>query len=236
MLLYGTEAAPYHGHMTKFMLTLLLGLLSPLVHAAGPSFGQHGMALFGGSEGLYASHLPMFHAPHDAQLILQLRLADPAADRALRGRLQSGTTLWTLAPEKFELDQFSAGNKAPYPSFQADLVLGHFEQGGATQYANVKVIVEKVIYYRKLSAAPAVNAQAGYLQVGSGRQRFLVKEIDSRPDFDHIVAIKAGRATPRSTVTVSKVGMHEPAPAALVRTLPGARVAGTVYFDSDDLK
>lgn len=256
MLLYETDVGSYDAYfattstspaniaanyslrpdMKKLIFLIWLALLSPIAGAAGPSFGQHGMALFGGSEGLYASHLPMFHAPHDAQVILQLRLADPVLDRALRTRLSGKTKLWTLSPEKFELDQFAAGSKPPYPTFQADLVLGHFEQGGATQYANVKVIVEKVLYYRKLSATPAVASTARYFQVGGGRQRFLVKEIDSRPDFDHIVAIKARSAVPGRPVVVSKDALRAPASVALVRSLPGARVAGTVYFYTDDLK
>ncbi len=222
--------------MKKLLFVCALALLSSFARAGGPSFGQHGMVLFGGGEGLYASHLPMFYAPHDTQVILEIRLADPALDRALRARLDRKTALWTLAPEKFELDQFAEGSKAPYPVFRADLVLGHFEQGGATQYPGARVIVEKVLHYRKLSTAPSKAASARYVQVGSGGQRFLVKEVDSRPDFDHIVAITTAPATRATRVVIPKDGMREPAAAALARALPGATVIGTVYFFTGDLK
>lgn len=222
------------------LLTMLMSWLAVAGAAFAaepdPSFGQHGMALFGGKDGLYASHLPMFHAPHDAQVILQLRLADPALDRTLRARLDGRTALWTIAPEKFELNQFAPGSKPPFPRFQADLVLGHFEQGGQTQFANAKVIVEKVLYFRKLSGKPASSATARYLQVGSGRQRFLVKEIDSRPDFDHIVAFSARAGTPRDPIVAPKDGLREPSLKTLARALPGAKMGGTVYFYTDDLK
>lgn len=223
----------------KLLLILMSWLAfggAALAAEPDPSFGQHGMALFGGKEGLYASHLPMFHAPHDAQVILQLRMADPAVDRAIRARLDGKTTLWTISPEKFELDQFAPGHKPPFPRFQADLVLGHFEQGGKTQYANVKVIVEKVLYFQRLSAKPATSAMARYMQVGSGRQRFLVKLIDSRPDFDHIVAISAPPGTGSGPVIVPKNALREPAPKMLALAVPGAQVAGSVYFYTDDLK
>jgi len=222
--------------LTIMLMGWLACAATALAAEPDPSFGQHGMALFGGKEGLYASHLPMFHAPHDAQVILQLRLSDPALDRAVRTRLDGKTALWTISPEKFELDQFAPDHKAPFPRFRADLVLGHFEQGGKTQYANAKVIVEKVLYFQRLSAKPSTSATARYMQVGSGRQRFLVKLIDSRPDFDHIVAINAHPGTPAGPVIVPKHALSEPAKKMLALAVPGAHVAGSVYFYTDDLK
>ena len=203
--------------------------------AAGPSFGSHGMLLFGGPGALYASHLPMFHAPHDYQVILQLRLADQAQDKALRARLGAGIQLWTLDPEKFELDRFAPGARANQ-RFKADLVLGHFEQGGKVAYAGADVIVEKVLYFRRLSAAPARSAAARYLQLGDGAQRFLVKQIDSRPDFDHVVAVRARKGVRGGAVVLAKSALLQPSAAAIAQALPGLDVAGTVYFSTQDLQ
>lgn len=221
--------------MRRLILVLLL-CCSAVAGAASPSFGQHGMALFGNNDGLYASHLPMFHAPHDVQLILELRLADPALDRAVRARLDGKPVLWTLSPEDFELDRLAPGNANPLKSFKADLVLGHFERGGSTVYKGVVVMVDRVLYYRKLSAAARMSDAARYMQVGGDKQRFLVKEIDSRPDFDHIVAISTGAATARDPLLLPKAGIVQPAPAALLQALPGASLIGTIYFETDDLK
>jgi len=112
------------------------GLILAGASSAAPlTWGEHGMALFGGKAGLYASHLPMFHAPHDYQVILQVHVADAATDAALRKRLDGKTALWTIAPEKFELSRLAPSAAAPLRQFKADLVQGHFEQGGATQFA-----------------------------------------------------------------------------------------------------
>src|SRR6202008_43757 len=100
------------------------------------TYGEHGMAVFGGKEGLYASHLPMFHAPPDYQLVLQFHLADPALNARLKGLLDGNSRLWTLAPEKFEIDRLAPGARHPLHAFKGDLVLGHFEQGGKTRYAH----------------------------------------------------------------------------------------------------
>ncbi len=222
--------------MKQLIALLVLLCAAGLAAAANPTYGEHGMALFGGKDGLYASHLPMFHAPHDYQVLLKLRLADQAQDRALRARLDGKAALWTLAPEKFELDRLAPGAAHPLRRFKADLVQGHFEQGGKTQYAGAGVIVEQVLLFRQLAAQPAQTSTARYIQLGGGAQRYLVKQIDSRPDFDHIVAIATPRTAPHQSFNVNKHALDEPAAAALQRAVPGSRVIGTVYFSTEDLK
>lgn len=221
--------------MMKNFLACLLLICAGVAQAANPSMGSHGMVLFGGPDALYASHLPMFHAPHDYQVVLQLRLADKAQDRALRKRLGASTALWTLDPEKFALNRFAPGADAPLRRFKANLVEGHFEKGGSTRYAGAGLIVEKVLYFRQLSSANAQSATAHYLQLGHGRQRYLVKQIDSRPDFDHVVALTAPAGAQRGPLVLAKTALQAPASADFVQALPGAQVRGTVYFSTEDL-
>jgi hypothetical protein len=204
---------------------------------AGPTYGEHGMALFGGKGGLYASHLPMFHAPHDYQVLLQLHVANPAIDAALRKRLDGKTALWTIAPEKFELDRLAPQAARPLKTFKADLVLGHFEQGGKTQYAGATMVVDKVLLFRQLSPAEKSSPSARYLQIGGGKQRFLVKEIDSRPDYDHIVAYDAQTGASAGAISIAKQGVRQPDDGLLAAALQAPRTAirGTVYFSTEDL-
>jgi hypothetical protein len=218
-------------------LPLLAACAAPAL-AAGPTYGEHGMALFGGNGGLYASHLPMFHAPHDYQVVLQLHVANPAVDAALRKRLDGKTALWTIAPEKFELDRLAPQAAKPLKRFKADLVQGHFEQGGKTQYAAATLVVDKVLMFRQLSPAEKTSASARYVQIGSGRQRFLVKEIDSRPDYDHIVGYDAAAGASTDAITIAKQGVQQPEDGALAAALqaPRAAIRGTVYFSTEDLQ
>jgi len=212
--------------------------LTGISSAAPLTWGEHGMALFGGAEGLYASHLPMFHAPHNYQVLLQVHIADPKLDAAVRRRLNGKTALWTIAPEKFELDRLASGAAQPLQQFKADLVLGHFEQGGKTEYAGATVVVDRVIMFRQLDAQQRSQSRASYVQLGTGTQRFLVKEIDSRPDFDHILAYRAAPGAATATVSVPKRGLDETAAPALAAALgvPANAVGGTVYFYTEDLK
>lgn len=217
----------------KRLILILAGalLLAGGAHAAKPTYGQHGMALFGGKDALYASHLPMFHAPHDYQVVLRVHLADAAQDQALRQALDGKTALWTVAPENFELDRLAPKAATPLTRFKADMVEGHFEQGGTTRMAGAMVVVDQVLVFRQLSSVMKTRGSARYLRVG----RYLVKEIDSRPDFDHIVAL-SGPAGAGAPLRVAKQALTETSAAALEKALPGAKVQGTVYFYTDDLK
>lgn len=222
----------------KSALLLSLALIAGGAGAADATYGEHGMALFGGRQGLYASHLPMFHAPHDYQVILQVHVADPATDAALRRRLDGKTALWTIAPEKFDLSRLAPASAAPLRQFKADLVQGHFEQGGKTQFAAATIVVDKVLMFRQLSPTQKTSNDASYVQIGTGSQRYLVKQIDSRPDFDHIVAYAATAGASTAAITLNKQALQQPQSAALAAALhvPASAIRGTVYFYTDDLK
>ncbi|WP_338758786.1 hypothetical protein [Massilia sp. METH4] len=206
-------------------LGMLLLSMSPWSRAADDSFGVHGMVLFGGKDGLYASHLPMFHIPHDAQVVLRVRIVDPDLDRQVRSRLDGGTALWTLDPERFALRRLAPGASQPLEGFSADIVEGHFEQGGTVRHRSARLAVEGVVLFRPLDPSLSVASASHYLPVGP----FMVKLIDSRPDFDHIVLLKEPA---RGAVSVAKTGM-EANLRALEASVP---VAGTIYYCADDLR
>jgi hypothetical protein len=246
--------------LRTIFLSLFLYCTS-LAQAAPLTWGLHGMVLFGGKQGLYASHLPMFHAPHDYQVVLQVRLADAALDARLRNFLDGNTALWTLEPERFELARLLPAAPQPLRQFQATVVRGHFEKNGQAQagYRDTAILVERVLLMRQLSPALSVHASARYLQVGDGTQRFLVKRIDSRPDFEHIVAWTGAPQTPHGDIVVSKTGVQQPPAAVLQHALRGqtrqteqtkqtkqhtagqttgqtSTLRGTVYFSTEDVR
>lgn len=206
---------------------LLLACLALTAQASAhdPSYGSHGMALFGDRDGLYASHLPLFHAPHDVQAVLQLRLADARLDRELRARMQGTTALWTIEPEHFELSRLGPGSAAPLRAFGANIYSGHFERGGQRLFAGARFVVEKVLLFQRLDPRLRTRGEASYVPVG----KYLVKRLDSRPDFDHIVKLASPAA---AALTIPKAGMGNPE-AVLRKAVP---VIGTVYFETGDLR
>ncbi|MYN03637.1 hypothetical protein GTP41_16195 [Pseudoduganella sp. DS3] len=216
----------------------MLALCTLPLQAADKTYGTHGMALFGGQEGLYASHLPMFHAPHDFQVILQIHIADKATDAALRKQLDGKTALWTIDPEKFELSSIAPESEKPRKEFRADLVQGHFERGGSPRFKGARIVIDKVIVFRQLESKEHSAKLARYIQLGSGKQRFLIKEINTRPDFDHIVAYNAAPGAPTGAIQVRRWGVQQTGNDALAMALKVnmAAIGGTVYFETGDLK
>jgi hypothetical protein len=207
-------------------------------------WGLHGMAVFGGNEGLYASHLPMFHSPHDVQLVFRFHLQDAAINTALRNELANKPALWTLEPEKFDLNRFAPWSAEPLKQFTARFVQGHFERGGTERHVRQTVVIDDVIMFRRLLPASRVDSKGHYHVVGKGRERFLVKEIDRHPDFDIIVALaplsnENQRVPAFFTMPTRDLGM--PSAGVLSKLIANhlGRSAGrhtVLYFETDDLK
>lgn len=228
----------------------------PTSHPVG--YGSHGMAVFGGRDGLYASHLPMFHAPHDTQVLLRFHLADASVDASLRARLALRPQLWTLEPELFDLHRLQPGAEQPLKQFTARFVQGHFERGGVERFAGQTVVVDEVLLFKPLDFKPAnegkVARSAGsYLLLGGAREFFAVKEIDRRPDFDTIVAMKPlphakqtkVEGAPAPTLVrrflLPTDDLKEPTGPALQTALQAQggvalKVGKTLYFETEDLK
>src|SRR6267154_647036 len=116
-------------------------------HQAGPANkpAVHGMVIFGHHK-LYGSHLPLFHAPHDYQIILELELSKEDAQRFMADQRQHPEiTTYTIEPEKFMLEEMVASSG----SFKANLYRGHFERGGVKIFDSLKVKIASVIYFKK---------------------------------------------------------------------------------------
>jgi len=212
------------------------GQASPAIQPVrAPTWGLHGMVLFGGSDGLFASHLPMFHSPHDYHVVIALQVASPEVDAAMRARLARAPALWTLVPEKFELVRLAPNAANPLTEFKADIVEGHFERGGKAVYSNVTVHILRTERFVRIDPNAQSSTSARYLPIGRGHTWFLVKEVRARPDFDHVVMLSTTH--PPAAITVSVHGVARPADSAITALLsPRESVIGTVYYDTEDLQ
>lgn len=231
-----------------FLLRLLVALLllAPLRAAADlpehpqhagndATYGVHGMLLFGGSDGLFASHLPLFSPPHDRRVLLRIAIADPELDSAIRSRLRAQPALWTIEPEGFALSRLLPQASDPLRTFRATLVEGHFERGGRPVYKNVLIKVVEVVENTPIAPPPVAPAMLTYNVLGQGQTWFLVKTVDARPDFDHVVAFPPGDSPRLRTITLPRHGVEPPSLAALGKPFDASGLA-TVYFETNDLR
>ncbi len=149
----------------------------------------HGMMFFGGkkSPSVYASHLPMFHTPHDYQIILEVEIADEARAAYQKSlRTNPKETVYTLVPEVFVLPEM-LDNPRP---FKAEIYTGHFERGGKPITGKLPVSIKRVIYRQKFDTAAKRPKTASYLVFGNNKEQFAAHTITAKPDFDQIVSLR----------------------------------------------
>lgn len=146
----------------------------------------HGMTLMG-TEVIYASHLPMFHTPHDYQIILAIKLPEEAKAKYLAEiKANPQELLYTLEPEKFVLPEMVNHAK----KFKAALYRGHFERGGTKFLENVTVEIQQVVYFKKFDTQAQRPDSLYYILFGNVKEQFLAHQISMKPDFDENISVK----------------------------------------------
>lgn len=201
----------------------------------------HGMLLFGDRQ-LYASHLPMFHAPHDYQAIMAIHLSSPSGDPAAlyrADRARTDSSVYTVLPEPFVLPDV-VGERRP---FKATIYRGDFEKGGTPIANDVTVSIDSVVVFRKLDPVAARPSQAEDLLFGTGDQAYLAHWIVAPPDFDQIVAIRPQQPLPNRPTVVRIAGQPDDRPLregqSISATTPDATlhmaVTSDLWEDSEDL-
>ena len=158
----------------------MIGLSSAFAQNDPPS--THGMLVVG-EKTIYLSHLPMFHSPHDYQVILEANIGDTKPIYLLNKRAYPEETVYTLVPEPFVLPQMIE-NLRP---FRAKLFRGHFERGGVQIGNNTVVNITKVIYFKKFEKDIEHPKNLNYVFFGKNDELFLAHLITAKPDFDQIL-------------------------------------------------
>jgi hypothetical protein len=177
--------------------------------------GTHNMMLVG-DKAVYLSHLPMFHAPHQFQVILEATFekgGKPLSSTYLTDRAQhQKVKMYTVEPaEVFVLRRMWATEGPRRADFVGTVFRGHLERGGETirGLAGIDVTVKRVVYARELPSAKR-DEKLSYILFGNDKELFLAHQLSKAPDFDQIVAVEVeGHAFTRAellrgvTVTVA---------------------------------
>lgn len=149
-------------------------------HKDAPSV--HGMLVFG-KEKVYLSHLPMFHSPHDYQVLLEVELPIEVKTTYLIEKEQDKfQSVYTIVPESFILSEVMGNGK----SFKAVLYKGHFERGGFPITKKFKIGIKKVLYFKKFEKNALKSEMGKYIIIGNIAEQFLVHKVIAKPDFDQI--------------------------------------------------
>ena len=174
---------------------------TPISGELPPDFGTHNMFAFG-RETLFLSHLPMFMAPHDAQLILEVALEEDAGGSLLEvwsreRESHPDQRVYTMMPQRFALSTLYTPDPPDRRSFRAKFFRGHLEHGGEVipELGNIVVRVTDVVYARQFDRGGKPD-DLTYLLFGRGGELFLAHVISEPPDFDQILSVQLSGAQP----------------------------------------
>jgi hypothetical protein len=145
----------------------------------------HGMMIFG-TEKIYASHLPMFHAPHHYQVILEIIVTDKVKSAFIEDqRLHPEYTTYTIAPERFVLPEMLENPRR----FKSIIYRGHFERGGVPISDSIEVDIKHIIYSKRIDHQKP-SKESKYILFGNDAEQFVVHALSAPPDFDQIIYVR----------------------------------------------
>ena len=137
------------------------------------------MVVFG--DGFF-SHLPMFHEPHDYQILLDVKLEHPQ----IAEDSNFGQELHTFVPKKFALGDLLNGK---LKQLEGTLYQGNFEQGGRPILEDVQVEVEHIMRSEHLQSDSQGPADLQYWLCGKPEDTYLVHRIQGDSGFDQILKV-----------------------------------------------
>ncbi len=146
----------------------------------------HGMVAFqlNADESIYLSHIPMYHEPHDFQLIIKAHIPAPESVKKI-----GIAGLHTISPIAFSLNDILAKRTS---SFTGMLFKGNFENGGKELTDDIKFDKIQILYQRNLlSDSTPDYTHPKYLLMGNKSAAYLVHLIGSResPTYDQILKV-----------------------------------------------
>ncbi|MCG2585452.1 hypothetical protein [Massilia sp. TS11] len=208
--------------MRRRLLLLSLLSLPQLVKAQARSAPV--FLLFGGPGALYAYLLPSYRNGQAQQLLCRIHLDEASIDQALRAQLAGSAAVWTLEGQAVLPERLAPGER-----LSARVLSGHPARGGSVRWHSATVVIDEILQQRPLSAAASQDAPLSYQRYGN----FLIKEIDSRPDFIHVVQLE--KPAGLSRFSLARHGLLQPDVRSL-EAASGARIRATLYFDNTDLQ
>lgn len=185
--------------------------------------GIHGMVVFNNASALYASHLPLYRKPHNAQLIYKIEAKDPALIFLVRD-----ADMVTIKPEKFNLQRLMRGEEL---TVKADVYIGHFERGGSRIYEQVELTFSKQIYLRMLEDLGEPTTAQIYDEVELKKGlRILVHQIQGSPSYDHLILLYQNIGC----ITQVDTGKAVPTEQTLINRLSFCGSMKPLYYETQD--
>lgn len=177
------------------LIPSLIGLsaFNTAAFAADTAWGIHGMVLFDRQARL-ASHMPLYHAPHNYQVVLALSWEDAVSEVLVTHR--QSDELITLVPHRFDLERLHPNHPHPLQEIRVDIYTGHFERDGQLYLQDVAVTIESVLYIAEIDTHwndpkhdQADIAQHCFQYLNWQDNHYLIEHTRPRPGEDLIIQL-----------------------------------------------
>ena len=187
--------------------------------------GVHGMVLVTHGSRIYASHLPLYHKPHDVQLVYKIESKEIPFLNLVRD-----AELVTIKPKPFNLQRLMRGEKM---TVVADVYRGHFEREGEKIYSDKTIVFDKQLYVRKLEklAQPSAWQEYDVIEVGK-TERIYIHKISKQPSFDHLLHVDLEGACLKKFKTSEMV----PSEKELQYKFLNCGTMKPLYYETEDFK
>lgn len=187
--------------------------------------GVHGMVLMNNASTIFAYHLPLYHKPHDVQLLYKLDVKNIALVHLVRDN-----DMVTIKPKPFNLQRLMRGEKV---ALEADIYIGHFERDGMLVYKNMTLNFAEQLYMRKLDDVKPSSNQQEYDVVSYRKSnRIYIHRLQQAPSFDHIIHIDVNAGC------LTKFNTSSPVPkrTELQYKFLNCGTMKPFYFETEDFK
>lgn len=187
--------------------------------------GVHGMVLMNNASTIFAYHLPLYHKPHDVQLLYKLDVKNIALVHLVRDN-----EMVTIKPKPFNLQRLMRGEKV---ALEADIYIGHFERDGMLVYKNMTLNFAEQLYMRKLDDVKPSSNQQEYDVVSYRKSnRIYIHRLQQAPSFDHIIHIDVNAGC------LTKFNTSSPVPkrTELQYKFLNCGTMKPFYFETEDFK
>ena len=175
--------------------------------------GSHGMVVAGTPAEAFISHIPMFGAPHDVQVVVAGRFISLNGSSSSLLPESFSEKLFTFVPERMSLDALRLGS---LQELRGTLFLGNFEAGGRP-VTSVRFQASRVVHQHVLESG-ASQPELTYVLFGSRERTFAAHKIAGSPGFDEVLRVDlGGDAPPTSDLAAgveARVSGKSDAPAA----------------------
>lgn len=165
--------------------------------STAPKF-NHGFNLIG-EKSILLSHIPMFMAPHQAQLFLEVTLSAPDGSDPVKtykaDKKKTGATAYVLVTDPLTLATLAPGAPEPLKTFTGKLYRGAWPfddmPNAPVVIPQLTVTVNRSIFFKSLVGATALSTLSYYL-FRTHESAYVAHVLTVPPtDFNQLLTVKA---------------------------------------------